>query len=243
MSLNNKYMVWGRDICETCKYFDKFTSSSDEGYCKNENVVGSGHPLNNKSVLDNDWVNGKVQPEGTEIEGVSFKGCFGCIFHERKDAKKIIFLDRDGVLVTNGYQKKAIELLNKLTDETDASIVISASFRSGGLTDCRKELMDNGVTGDIIDTTPLSRQDIRGKNIDDYVKRKGFYYPIEDWDAPAWQEGRDKCIIESYVIIDDDKDMLMDQEKHYVGVDGQKGFIENHQFERAIEILNKDFRV
>lgn len=226
-------MIQRRDICETCKYWDRF-GVSDVGACKNvDNVVGD---------LIND-IEPNVIPEGVDTEGTCFKGCFGCIFHERKVAKKIIFLDRDGVLVTNGYQGKAVALLNKLTNETGASIVISASMRSKGLTECRKELMDNGVTGDIIDTTPLrGHNDVRGAEIESYINGKGFYYPIKDWDALAWEEGRTRCIIESYVILDDDGDFFIRQKDHYVQMDGQKGFIEDHQFERAVQILNTDFR-
>lgn len=89
---------------------------------------------------------------------------------------KIIFLDIDGVLnhqqwygselykdfpSKENYERQqfctwTIELLNNLTDETGAKIVVSSSWRLGRTVQQLQELFELvGITGKVIDKNPL----------------------------------------------------------------------------------------
>lgn len=97
----------------------------------------------------------------------------------REQGMKVIFLDIDGVLNTattlplkenlirldgivvgfNVLDKNAITQLNRVTDETEAKIVISSSWRIGCSTPekfavLKKYLREQGVTGEVIGRTP-----------------------------------------------------------------------------------------
>lgn len=115
----------------------------------------------------------------------------------------IIFLDIDGVLVNRRSLSKAsglrsqadpdcVAMLNRITDATGAKIVVSSTWRMGGNRFIREKLRSWGVTGRVIGCTPVLKSVDRGEEIqafiDDYSKMNGD--------------------IQSFVIIDDDDDML-----------------------------------
>lgn len=118
-------------------------------------------------------------------------------------ATDVLFLDIDGVLVNrrslvhqSGMRAKAdtdcVAALNRITDSTGASIVVSSTWRRGGYRFVRESLRLWGVSGRIIGCTPILNCVDRGEEIqawiDDYWKVAGG--------------------IDSFVILDDDEDML-----------------------------------
>jgi len=149
---------------------------------------------------------------------------------------KVIFLDIDGVLrlVTgNSFDKKCVDNINKLVKETGAKIVISSTWRRNGL-EAVKEFLEKYEIEGIFDMTPIFN----------VLK----VYPTEDWNnqfkPPRGMEIREWLrnytnmdrYVESYVIIDDSEDMLLNQLSHYVKVEQTKGF-DNKCLKKAIEIL------
>ena len=151
---------------------------------------------------------------------------------------KVIFLDIDGVLNTEKYimdllhknlstqdsdwcdffDPKCIAKLKEIIDQTGAKIVISSTWRFLGLDILRKKFEERGVSGEIIDKTPLSRS----------MRERGY-------EIQAWLDNHEE--VESYVILDDDVDMLPSQLKNLV-VTSWKDGISNENVKQAIKILN-----
>lgn len=154
---------------------------------------------------------------------------------------KIIFLDVDGVLnnaddsdhhVHKGgcyfYSPKCVERLNKITDATGAKIVVSSTWRLGKTVDeLKAQFTEMGITGEVIDKTcQLNHLDgYRGNEILKWIKDNesllGHYY----------------YNFKSYVIIDDDTDMLLWQKDNFVNTDGYKGLTDADVYD-AINIFN-----
>lgn len=85
---------------------------------------------------------------------------------------KIVFLDIDGVLVNieslkrgSGLRAKAhpdcVNALNKIISETDARIVVSSTWRAGGVKYMRETLKLWGVEAKVRGITPDLRKAIR----------------------------------------------------------------------------------
>lgn len=122
---------------------------------------------------------------------------------------------------------RAIANLNRIVEETGCKVVLSSSWRSS-------RESDNAF-------------------IEYIFKLKGFKYELYDVTPRIWvkefgtQRGEEiqlwmdkeseKNEIESYVILDDDSDMLPKQMSNFIHVDGQVGLIDKDVF-TAIEILN-----
>ena len=182
---------------------------------------------------------------------------------------KIIFLDIDGVLncesaYRNGecqyqewiwedgrkdhYQRFCIrskELLNKLIDETGAKIVISSTWRHGGIDFMKKVWEMEEMSGEIIGITPSMRANgyniPRGMEIKYYLENDLKFHHI-NWDLTIQQEYMDKSGIENYIIIDDDSDMLYNQRNHFVHVLPSPRNIDGfnqHYYEIAKSMLEK----
>lgn len=119
---------------------------------------------------------------------------------------RIVFLDFDGPIIPQQshetrrpLDKKAwpdsVAALNRITDSTGAKIVVSSTWRKGGLSEVRRLLKSWGVTGTVVGVTPVLFEKVgnvwtsapRGKEIAEYLKRKKN--------------------MESFVILDDDNDM------------------------------------
>jgi hypothetical protein len=153
----------------------------------------------------------------------------------------IIFLDIDGVLNCEDFYKNRgeetrnyplceidpfrIELLNNIITEVDVKIVISSSWRHNGpIEELRNIFTEVGFKGDIIDFTPTSRCSMcmRGNEIHKWIKdnEKLLGKPYHQY--------------KSYVIIDDDSDMLYWQKDNFFHTDAYSGLTPN----MAYQIIN-----
>lgn len=150
--------------------------------------------------------------------------------------RKVLFLDIDGVLniLSEGrdkygqiFNKHFEDNLRKIVETTGADIVISSTWRLSGLDFIRNMWKERGIAGNVIDVTPTTKERIRGVEIDMWLKRHD---------------------VDTYVIIDDDSDMLPEQMPYFIKtsdnldhndcVDMGYG-LTNICTSRAIEILNK----
>jgi len=159
---------------------------------------------------------------------------------------KIIFLDIDGVLncsegLSKMYKSKGASLKSKsicpdnilnfqtlLDREPDAKIVISSTWRIGFKHGIHNQnisgetwssLLGEQIADRIIGMTHRSkRSKERGVEIDEWVKEN------------------DECC--SFVIIDDDSDMLDSQLPNFIHTSWARGFEKTH-IDRCIAILNK----
>lgn len=153
---------------------------------------------------------------------------------------KIVFLDFDGVLNSHWYMlefpkewnsgmavegqidPESVALVNKIVEDTGAVVVISSAWRLvRSLDDLTRMLANKGFKGEVIGITPdLAHLD----------KRRGD--EIQEWldTSPL------KDQIESFVILDDNSDMVHLTDK--LVLTGYTVGIEEHHVEKAIEILN-----
>lgn len=161
---------------------------------------------------------------------------------------KVIFLDIDGVLnhelwfknwikykkenintiekERRWFDPRCIELLNRLVRETNAKIVISSSWRLGSsLEDLTNKLKSVGLVADIIAKTPKLEFERVGKTV---PRGNEIAY---------WMEFT-KNKIESYVILDDDSDMLLSQANNFIKIDTYCGITHN-TVNKAKLILNQ----
>ena len=123
---------------------------------------------------------------------------------------------------------RAIANLNRIIEETGCKVVLSSSWRSSNE-------LENIFTQDLL-------------------KLKGFKYEFYDVTPRLWfndfsirrgeeinlwlDKESEKHNIESFVILDDDSDMLPEQMNNFIHVDGQVGLTDRDVL-TAIEILNK----
>lgn len=148
--------------------------------------------------------------------------------------RPVIFLDFDGVLnsrrsalALGGYNSDqldpvAVKLVAKLVYMTDASVVVSSTWRLlyplGELRDILSQ--HSFVLADrLIDVTPSLRSGHRGEEIE------------------AWLTDNARP---PYVILDDDNDMLPEQFSNFVDVDEQYGF-SVCDYEDALSILRGSY--
>jgi len=148
----------------------------------------------------------------------------------------IIFLDIDGVLNCQEFYTRRqkselgtyplceidpwrIELLNDLCKKVDAKIVISSTWRMGRTTEELQNIFrEVGFTGEIIDCTPFysHSESVRGDEIRGWIKDNEKLLDVENyWD------------FHTYVIIDDDSDMLLWQQRHFFQTDNYSGLTPN----------------
>ena len=123
---------------------------------------------------------------------------------------------------------RAIANLNRIIEETGCKVVLSSSWRSS-----------------------IESENIFTQNL---LKLKGFKYEFYDVTPRLWfsdfsirrgeeikfwlDKESEKHEIESFVILDDDSDMLPEQMNNFIHVDGQVGLTDRDAL-KAIEILNK----
>jgi len=134
---------------------------------------------------------------------------------------KVILLDIDGVLITAGnyeFSKAACKNLNLLLNkEPELRVVVSSSWRKGGLKQIKLILNNNGIDQNkIIDITGNERGE-RGVQV------------------RAWLDRNPE--VTNYVCIDDDTDFsgMMD---HLVKTNSFVGLTEK-DIEKALDILKK----
>ena len=146
---------------------------------------------------------------------------------------RIIFLDIDGVLnnenmyrtkkhASNSLDPKNIEVLNELIEDTKAKVVISSSWRCGSTIDSILSKMKTaGYKHDILDFTPILGYDHnRGNEIHQWLKE----YEKE---------------VQSYVIFDDDSDMLLWQRDYFIWVDRYYGLTPTMAWKAKHILLNR----
>lgn len=176
---------------------------------------------------------------------------------------KLIFLDIDGPLnvIPQGHDEYGgifhqhfVDNLAKIIDATGAKIVLSSSWRKSSLKIMQEMWVKRGLPGEIIDVTPTLRLRKGGSIIfwNDKLNQKktpsisGYSIP-RGCEIDYWIRNEAAETIESYVIIDDDTDMLMHQKDKFVQCSGNTndedcidlGFgLTNKCTEKAIEILN-----
>lgn len=150
---------------------------------------------------------------------------------------KILFLDVDGVINSEDYavyryaakkydsdefiDERAVAFLNYIIDKTQAKIVLSSSWR-GNFDETYERLKKVGFKYNFFDKTPYLESRHRGSEIQKWIDE------YEKTHKP----------LESYVILDDDDDMLDEQSEHFVHCNCVHG-LTWHDCYKAIEILNK----
>ena len=177
---------------------------------------------------------------------------------------KIIFLDIDGVLnhekayekgecrfIEHGntrYEAFSIsskKLLNELIKETGAKIVVSSTWRSKGIDWLKEVWKKERMNGEIIGITPriMTRDGHsvpRGVEIEDWLSRNNYRHI--NYSAEEQYRYMMKSGIDSYVILDDDSDMLYNQRNHFVHIlhdpNNKAGFNPECK-NKALGILNK----
>lgn len=163
---------------------------------------------------------------------------------------KLVFLDLDGVMNSNDYyvargaktpsenveefylemiDPSAVKLLNTLVQKTDCKIVISSTWRDSAIE--HNVLEKCGFIGEVIGRTPLYREMPKQVYTPTYMRG----YEINQWihdnmDSPGTYN--------SYVIFDDDADMLESQKQNFIHVDFMKG-LQTKNIQEAIQILKK----
>jgi hypothetical protein len=149
---------------------------------------------------------------------------------------KLIFLDFDGVVNTPLYDDKekrirffhptdeavnnrnAVGFLNSLIVETGAKVVVSSSWRRNQTIETLSQWLHNsGFEGEVVGKTPRMDSYCRGAEIEEYLLR------LED--------------VESYVILDDDVNILKHQLGNFVKCDTNYGF-SYYEYFKAKVILN-----
>lgn len=167
--------------------------------------------------------------------------------------KKIIFLDIDGVLATPEYLKdgqwalnpEKQKILGELLTQTDAEIVLSSSWR-GETLEVTKELMRREG---FLFTDKLVGVTIRAYQYLDRSKKIHLSIPrgveIKQWidthihsdNGKNWERkklGKDY----TYVILDDESDMLLEHKDNFIKTDSAIGLTIDDVIS-AVEILNK----
>jgi hypothetical protein len=152
---------------------------------------------------------------------------------------KIIFLDIDGVMQSTSsmirtqnrggfLHEEHVNALNWIIEQTDAYVVMTSTYRiMSDMKGLKRSFMDSGVRSDrIVSKTPMLGTN-RGREIKDWLdtrKEKGDYE------------------IESYVVIDDGKDMAGIDWAKFINTDPDYG-LTYVQAEMAVNLLNGRPRV
>lgn len=123
-----------------------------------------------------------------DIDGVINSEDYAVYRHVTKQFNKDQFID-----------ERAVAFLNYLIDQTGAKVVLSSSWR-GSFEETENRLKAAGFNYEFFDKTPYLESRHRGSEIKAW---------IDEYE-------KDHEPLESYVIIDDDNDILEDQEKNFV---------------------------
>lgn len=151
---------------------------------------------------------------------------------------KILFLDVDGILNSDDYaiyryetkkfdtdqfiDERPVAFLNYIIGQTQAKIVLSSSWRAN-FNETNERLIKAGCKYELFDKTPYLKSRHRGSEIQAWIdKYEKEHEPLE-----------------SYVILDDDNDMLDEQRNNFVRCNFIHG-LTSHDCYKAIEILNSN---
>ena len=122
---------------------------------------------------------------------------------------------------------RAIVNLNRIIDETGCKVVLSSSWRSSrkSVNDLTQYILKiKGFKYELYGVTPRIQRD-------EFGTQRGE--EIQMW----MDKESEKNKIESFVILDDDTDILPEQMKNFIHIDGQVGLIDKDVV-TAIKILN-----
>lgn len=148
---------------------------------------------------------------------------------------KIIFLDIDGVLVTNESMQRSgvgrhaepdpscVTALNEIIRQTGAKIVPTSSWRILGTEFVAEKLREWNVFGEVIGETP------RISKHQDYYVSVGRAFEIDEW----LNQNTDR--VSSFVILDDSED-LQHLRDFQIKTDLENGLLEMH-IAKALELL------
>lgn len=165
--------------------------------------------------------------------------------------KKIIFLDIDGVIATPksvedglwGLTNECQDRLGKILSETGAKIVLSSSWRLHTLDKTIEYMRSKGFRfcDSLIGVTIRAYHYIekgvhlgipRGVEIKQWIDTNIHSNNGHDWQRKY--VGKDF----TYLILDDDTDMLLEHYQHFVRTDSMEGLTDADVL-RAVAILNK----
>jgi len=180
---------------------------------------------------------------------------------------KIIFLDIDGVLNLTPerfllFNKQAMKYLEDIIEATGAKIVVSSSWRRENHESMTQDFITHGCTQKILDAIigitvrgysyvkkgsdlPIVRGNEIKQWIDTHLKYPWHHDPKLDEQYKIYgEDGSFKMMSTnylgkdySYVILDDDIDMLYDQRNNFINTNADTGITQAHVKE-AIRILN-----
>lgn len=175
----------------------------------------------------------------------------------------LYFVDIDGVMNSNryytsrtakqiskdrdeygdGFDPVSKKWMNRLIGETGGSVVISSVLRGQGLDAMRCMWKSRGMSGEVLGVTPYLR--LHGDNpvsVPRGLEIKMYYETVHKfmhrtYDAPFLDEIRKECDLLTYVIFDDDQDMLYEQRDNFVWCYPLYGFGEK-EYKKALAIVN-----
>ena len=155
---------------------------------------------------------------------------------------KIIFLDFDGVITTaeSSYRidPDKCNMIKEICDATDASIVISSSWRMSDLEKTIEAITNEEI---VYGNQPFT---IPERVVGVTNRMYSCKYGVADERYGVCRGVEiDRYIVDhpeitNYVILDDDMDMLLTQKDNFIQTDGYDG-ISNKDVIKAIKILNK----
>lgn len=157
---------------------------------------------------------------------------------------KVIFLDFDGVITTSAsnwnLSLEKMRLVKRIVDETGAKIVISSSWRRYTLEQTIESITTIG--NPFVNDVPfLMPEEVVGVTARMYAFKHGaaerHYGVFRGVEIKQYLDEHQE--IENYVILDDDSDMLLSQQKNFIKTDSSGGITEKDA-EKAIRILNKN---
>ena len=166
--------------------------------------------------------------------------------------KKYLFLDIDGVIATPESVKHGLwalvdskqQLLDDILKKTGAKIVLSSSWRKHTLLETKEYMNEKGFwfTEEIVGVTIRAYQYIekgihlsmpRGVEIKQWIDCNIHSEQGKNWNKKKL--GQDY----QYAILDDDTDMLVSQNLHFVKCNPFTG-LEKIESQLTIDILNSD---
>lgn len=172
--------------------------------------------------------------------------------------KGFIFLDLDGVLNTECYQRmlqyeskpwqdkhgalfdpEAVEQLREIIDTTHANIVIESSWKYLGLAAMQAMWKDRQLPGKVVGITPSAISDSVLLSADlDMTDPSSLH--CKGAEIASWLADNEKQDA-PYVIIDDEYVVLESQQSHFVKTDSYYGITEELAT-RTIRILNNQLQ-
>lgn len=145
------------------------------------------------------------------------------------------------------FEDTAVMYLDALVTEFNAHIVISSTWRYSGLSEMKQMWAKRKLPGKVIGITPSMGYPIEDETYGEEYRTtargfeiKQFLCDIQKGTTPITHcDIRTPQVIESYVIFDDDRDMLKEQWDNFVQCDVQHG-LSYEQYEKARAILSNN---